>query len=155
MENYDIDVTEMNPIIQEKFTEKSFVGGLDGLLRILTKTMVKKGATENEIAKMQSHICAQFGIDVGEEFINVVERNEIDKEYQHFNDYFSECIVADATKRTSRESVYSDYLDWAKQKGGSVVLTRNRFNSLLRGAGIAEGRNSTMRYFRLSIVHNG
>ena len=41
MENYDIDVTEMNPIIQEKFTEKSFVGGLDGLLRILTKTITK------------------------------------------------------------------------------------------------------------------
>ena len=153
MENY-YGMDEVGTYATNELNEKSFVCGLDGLLRVLTKTMVKKGATENEIAKMQKHVCAQFGIDVGEEFINVSERNEIDKEYRHFNDYFYECIVADVTKRTDRGSVYYDYLDWAKKKDCSVVLTRNRFYNFLRGAGIIEGRSSGMRYFGLSIIHN-
>lgn len=155
MENYDIDLKEANAIEIRELTEKSFVGGLDGLLRILTKTMVKKWATANEIAKMQKHICAQFGIDVGEEFINVTERSEIEKEYQHFNAYFAECIVPDATKRTETARVYKDYLDWTKSRESSVFLTKNRFYKLLRNAGITKGKSGGMWYFRLSIVHNG
>ena len=154
MENYyDIDVNETSVVETKELNEKSFVGGLDGLLRVLTKTMVKKGATANEIAKMQKHVCAQFGIDVGEEFINVTERSEIEKEYKQFNAYVSECIVIDAMGKTETKNVYVDYMEWAKAKGCNFYLTKNRLYKLFRNAGVRHFKTNGIWYLGVFISH--
>ena len=68
----EFNVTEAQKQILEKGKRPNSHGGVANLLKILTKTMEKQGASIENIAKVQYTVCMQAGIYIPDEFIEDV-----------------------------------------------------------------------------------
>ena len=68
----DFNITEARKQIVENGKRPNSHGGVANLLKILTKTMEKQGASIENIAKVQYTICMQAGIYIPDEFIEDV-----------------------------------------------------------------------------------
>ena len=66
------DVTEAKKQIVENGKRPNSHGGMANLLKVLTKTMEKQGASIENIAKVQYTVCMQAGIYIPDEFIEDV-----------------------------------------------------------------------------------
>ena len=66
------DVTEAKKQIVENGKRPNSHGGVANLLKVLTKTMEKQGASIENIAKVQYTVCMQAGIYIPDEFIEDV-----------------------------------------------------------------------------------
>lgn len=68
----DFNITEARKQIVENGKRPNSHGGVANLLKVLTKTMEKQGASIENIAKVQYTICMQAGIYIPDEFIEDV-----------------------------------------------------------------------------------
>lgn len=68
----DFDIIDGKKQILENGKRPNSHGGVANLLKVLTKTMEKQGASIENIAKVQYTICMQAGIYIPEEFIEDV-----------------------------------------------------------------------------------
>lgn len=68
----DFDITDSKKQILENGKRPNSHGGVANLLKVLTKTMEKQGASIENIAKVQYTICMQAGIYIPDEFIEDV-----------------------------------------------------------------------------------
>lgn len=66
------DITDSKKQILENGKRPNSHGGVANLLKVLTKTMEKQGASIENIAKLQYTICMQAGIYIPDEFIEDV-----------------------------------------------------------------------------------
>lgn len=66
------DITDSKKQILENGKRPNSHGGVANLLKVLTKTMEKQGASIENIAKVQYTICMQAGIYIPDEFIEDV-----------------------------------------------------------------------------------
>lgn len=68
----NFDIAESKKQILENGKRSNSHGGVANLLKVLTKTMEKQGASIENIAKVQYTICIQAGIYIPDEFIEDV-----------------------------------------------------------------------------------
>lgn len=66
------DIKESKKQILENGKRANSHGGVANLLKVLTKTMEKQGASIENIAKVQYTICMQAGIYIPDEFVEDV-----------------------------------------------------------------------------------